>query len=194
MDRSDLMRWIGAAAIGSLAVAAVFWTLRHHHTSRLMTWARAKLASLPGIAGQEGLANVVQSLQKVYAQRWYLWPAILLHLAAWFAGSLQIWAAGHYLNMPMDLVDALVMDSLVHAVRAAFVLVPLGAPVSKRGPLSWRGQPLASMLRAQSPCRSSSEAGIWLSEPQRSWPGDCWSGGTPLQEPVSMQPRGIRRG
>jgi len=69
----------------------------------------------------------------IYIRRGQTALAAALHLVAWAAGALQVWAAAKALGAPLDLKACIALESLVYAARAAFFLVPMAAGVQEGG-------------------------------------------------------------
>ena len=51
------------------------------------------------------------------------------HLAGWFVGAIEVWVVLNFMGYPLDYGDAVIIESLMHAVRGAAFAVPgaLGA-------------------------------------------------------------------
>lgn len=56
-----------------------------------------------------------------------------LQLAAWVAGTLEVWLALHFIGHPVSLVEAYILQSLSRAVRSAAFVVPGGLGVQEGG-------------------------------------------------------------
>ena len=57
--------------------------------------------------------------------------AIVLHLLAWSVGGFQLWAAAKVLGLPLDLYQAIVVESAAYAARAVIFFVPAGLAVQE---------------------------------------------------------------
>ena len=57
--------------------------------------------------------------------------AFVLHLLAWSVGGLQLWAAAWVLGLPLDLFQAIVVESAAYAARAIMFFVPAGLGVQE---------------------------------------------------------------
>ena len=51
------------------------------------------------------------------------------HFAGWFVGAIEVWIVLHFMGYPITYEQAVIMESLMHAVRGAAFAVPgaLGA-------------------------------------------------------------------
>jgi len=59
--------------------------------------------------------------------------AAFIHLATWFFGAFEIWIALVFMGHPASYSEALVIESLGQAVRAAAFVVPGGIGVQEGG-------------------------------------------------------------
>ncbi len=59
--------------------------------------------------------------------------SFVLHLAAWLVGGVQIFVLAKVLDAPLTLPQAMSLEGLVFALRAAFFFVPAGAGVQEIG-------------------------------------------------------------
>lgn len=57
--------------------------------------------------------------------------AIVFHLLAWSVGGFQLWAAARVLGLPLDLFQAIVVESAAYAARAVMFFVPAGLAVQE---------------------------------------------------------------
>jgi putative membrane protein len=72
-------------------------------------------------------------LQVLFNARGKLVAAGLIHLATWFFGASEIWIALVFLGEPASYSEALVIESLGQAIRAAAFAVPGGIGVQEGG-------------------------------------------------------------
>ena len=68
-------------------------------------------------------------LNSFYSYRRGLAAGFLLHLAGWFLGAIEVWIVLHFMGYPVSFEQAVIIESLMHAVRGAAFAVPgaLGA-------------------------------------------------------------------
>lgn len=57
--------------------------------------------------------------------------AIALHLVAWSVGGFQLWAAATVLGLPLNLFQAIVVESAAYAARAVMFFIPAGLAVQE---------------------------------------------------------------
>jgi putative membrane protein len=69
----------------------------------------------------------------LYADRRRVLLSIVVHLAGWVLGTAEIWTALWLLGHPVGLAEALVIESLLHAIRGAAFAVPGAIGVQEGG-------------------------------------------------------------
>jgi putative membrane protein len=70
-----------------------------------------------------------EQLNAFYAHRRGLIRSVTWHLAGWFVGAVEVWLVLNAMGYAIDYGDAVIIESLMHAVRGAAFAVPgaLGA-------------------------------------------------------------------
>jgi len=73
--------------------------------------------------------DLFAELGAFYASHARLIRSVAWHLAGWFVGAIEVWALLNFMGHPIDYGDAVIIESLMHAVRGAAFAVPgaLGA-------------------------------------------------------------------
>jgi putative membrane protein len=73
--------------------------------------------------------DLFAQLNMFYSSRAALARSSLLHFADWFVGSAEVWIILSFMGYPVTVVEAVIIESLLHAVRGAAFAVPgaLGA-------------------------------------------------------------------
>lgn len=69
-------------------------------------------------------ARLDRHITEIYQRRGDFWYAFAVRLVGWIIGTGEVWLALHYLGHPVTLVDALMLESLVQAIRSAAFLIP----------------------------------------------------------------------
>ncbi|MDX1434616.1 MAG: lysylphosphatidylglycerol synthase domain-containing protein [Gammaproteobacteria bacterium] len=114
---------LGSATLG-LALALFFVVQRaglFGFSGRLVE----RLASRAGwtrIVAQGDALDV--EIRALYARRRELAAAMVWRLLAWLAGTLEVWAGLAVLGHPVSLAEAVMLESLIQAVRSAAFMVP----------------------------------------------------------------------
>jgi putative membrane protein len=98
--------------------------------------AQAVLTRLAGDRQWRALGAVdslFDRLRSFYADPVSLLASALVHLAIWFVGVLEVWIALAFMGYPVTYAEALVIESLVQAVRSAAFAVPGALGVQEGG-------------------------------------------------------------
>jgi putative membrane protein len=129
----DLVLWIllGLALL-MLAVTGFFLAQRMGGFAWLERGV-LRLAQRQGWQQLGGIANLHAGLERIYKRPRPMMIAVLVHLAMWFVGAIEIWVALAYMGQPVGYMEALAIESLGHAARAAGFLIPAGLGVQEGG-------------------------------------------------------------
>lgn len=86
---------------------------------------------LAGFAGRNGLSGVAagaesldRHIRALYERTDALRDSFLLHLLGWVVGTGEVWLALHFLEHPVPLLTAMLIEALGQAVRAGAFVVP----------------------------------------------------------------------
>jgi putative membrane protein len=77
---------------------------------------------------------VYHNLAMIYAARSSLIASCVVHLAGWVVGAAEVWIVFAFMGHPVSIGEALVIESLLHAVRGAAFAIP-GALGAQEGAL-----------------------------------------------------------
>jgi putative membrane protein len=77
---------------------------------------------------------VYHNLAVIYAARSSLIASFVVHLAGWVVGAAEVWIVFAFMGHPVGIGEALVIESLLHAVRGAAFAIP-GALGAQEGAL-----------------------------------------------------------
>lgn len=116
-----------AAAIGGFFMAQRAGAIRHGGRLAAQIGERLLGRDLETMAG--GAERLDSALHALYRQRPVLARCAAWRMASWFGQSLEIWLSLYVLGYPLGLGEAIVLQSLVAAVRSAAFVIPgaLGA-------------------------------------------------------------------
>jgi len=81
----------------------------------------------------QGAGNVDEAVRHVYARRADFWEGIAWRLLARIVAASEVWLAFQFLGHPIDVVDAIVIESLGQSVRGAAFIVPGALGVQEGG-------------------------------------------------------------
>jgi putative membrane protein len=128
-EGDGLVRVIGAGLVVMTLAVVGFYLAQRLGGFGLLERALLKAAERPGLAFLGGAANLHDELQRLHDAPGGLIRAFLLHLVIWFVGALEILVALRLMGEAIGWGQAVVIESLGQAIRAAAFLVPgaLGA-------------------------------------------------------------------
>jgi putative membrane protein len=127
---NEYVAWPVAIGI-AIAIPALggFFVAQRHYGQRLLK----KLLSF--VAGERdwlvfgAIDELYARLASLYSNHGGLVRSVIVHQAVWFFGAIEVWVVFRFMGHPIDYGDAVVIESLMHAVRGAAFAVPaaLGA-------------------------------------------------------------------
>jgi putative membrane protein len=119
--------------IGMVGVAG-FYFVQHLGMFRFLANIIARLANSPEWQSLvQGGATLDQTVRALYARRKAVTVCCAWTIASFVAGSGEIWIALHALNLRATLANALILQSMVLAIRSAAFAVPSGLGVQEGG-------------------------------------------------------------
>ncbi len=111
-----------------------------------------RLASTPAWQGLIGSAAALDAeVIACYGDRGALVRCAVWRLLAWLAGSVEVWLAFVVLGRPVELTEAIILESLGQVARSAGFVIPGGLGVQESGILAtgiWLGLPPEIVLSA----------------------------------------------
>ncbi len=122
---------IGLALLGP--ALAGFFAAQRFGGFALVERALLRLSRDPRWAALGSAASLNARLQDVYRERARLGAGFAVHMAAWFLGAGEAWVALRFMGYPVTYAQALVIDSLGHAVRGAGFVVPGAVGIQEGG-------------------------------------------------------------
>ena len=127
---NEFVAWPVAIGI-AVAIPALggFFVAQGHYGHRLLK----KLLSF--VAGERdwlafgAIDDLYARLASLYSNYRGLLRSVIVHQAVWFVGAIEVWIVFRFMGYSIDYGDAVVIESLMHAVRGAAFAVPaaLGA-------------------------------------------------------------------
>ncbi|WP_158554868.1 lysylphosphatidylglycerol synthase domain-containing protein [Methylovirgula sp. 4M-Z18] len=130
-DDPRLVLWLtGGVALFALGVGGFLAVQRGGGVdwieTRLTSLAAANNWNLPS-----GIVGLSANLAQIHAMPSRLAMAGAIHLAIWLFGASEVWIACHFMGQPLDFAGALVIESLSHAARAVFFVIPGGVGIQE---------------------------------------------------------------
>jgi putative membrane protein len=127
---------VRAVAVGlalAIPVLAGFYLAQRRGGHRLAQTVLTRLAGGRQWRAFAAVDTLFERLRAFYADRAALVRGGLVHLAIWFVGVLEVWIALAFMGYPVTYAEALVIESLVQAVRSAAFAVPGALGVQEGG-------------------------------------------------------------
>ena len=120
-------------AVSFLLVLGLYLLLRlglfNSLLSVLMRMGHAqKWAQLAG-----GAAALDEGIRRIYARRRDVFTSSAWAFVGWALGAGEVWLTLHFLRAPVDFADAVILESLIHAVRNAAFMVAAAVGVQEGG-------------------------------------------------------------
>jgi putative membrane protein len=123
---------VGGLVVATLAIAGFIY-LQRGGLYRLLQ----KLPAQHGLRRRfEGLVEVARidaAIQQIYRHPVRIAASIMLHLASWVVAAAETWLGLKLMGYPLSFSDALVIESLVFALRTTAFVVPWAAGVQEGG-------------------------------------------------------------
>ena len=131
MGGNELVVWPVAVGI-ALALPALggFLLVQGEFGQRLRQEAAVDVCGRSRLAGVRRRSTICLSgSMRLYSDRAGLIRSVTWHLVGWFVGAIEVWVVLKFMGYPVDFGDAVIIESLMHAVRGAAFAVPgaLGA-------------------------------------------------------------------
>jgi putative membrane protein len=120
------------AAIGlavSAPLLAGFYVVQRRSGHRMLRFVLTRAAGDASWRVLDTVDAVYRSLSELYARRSGVAASGIVHMIGWLIGTAEVWIVLACMGHPVSLAEALVIESLVQAVRGAAFLIPsaLGA-------------------------------------------------------------------
>lgn len=125
--------WL-AIGLAIMAPALVGFVLAQHlGLFRLLERLLERLAEKWGLGSLSPMSGLHDTIKALYRNRRALLASGLSHLLSWILGAGEIWLALYFMDSPVSLRDALILESLGQAVRSVAFAVPAALGVQEGG-------------------------------------------------------------
>ncbi|HZC76513.1 MAG TPA: lysylphosphatidylglycerol synthase domain-containing protein, partial [Ktedonobacterales bacterium] len=130
---AEIASWAaGCLGIGVFALGG-FYAVQRFGGAIIVEQALNALARhWPAAAPGSGI-RLHASLQAIYADRPAILVAFSLHELAWLLGAVETWIASWLIGVPVSPIEAVILESLTQALRAAAFPVPSALGVQEGG-------------------------------------------------------------
>jgi putative membrane protein len=123
---------VAGAAIMAVLLAG-FFAVQRFGGMKLIDRGLMKLADRFGWSALVSLATLHDNLLRIYADLPRFAVAMIVHVVVWFIGAFEVLVALRLMGHSISFADAVVIESLGHAVRAGAFLVPGALGVQEAG-------------------------------------------------------------
>ncbi len=130
-EREQATRWLTVIAIATAPILATFIVTRHRGALEAAERIIIRIAGAFGLTESVSELNLSRDVLDLYRRHRPIALALILHLAAWGIGAVQVWAAAQAMDRPLSAGAALALESLVYAARGALFFVPWGAGIQE---------------------------------------------------------------
>jgi glycosyltransferase 2 family protein len=140
---SLLTRFIGQSAVlpGSVAgiAAAVivlggFYVVQRYGGARLIDRAFVALSARMNSRSETAEPGFQRAMDSIWKGRSsYAVAALLVHTSAWMLGTFEVWLALHFMQWPVTLEQAIILESLGASISSAAFFIPGGWGVQEGG-------------------------------------------------------------
>lgn len=131
-DRALIGSLAAGTAILGLALAG-FFAAQRFGGAKLFDRLLMALAAKLGWSSLANRASLHDNLVRIYADLPRLGAAMLVHLGVWFVGALEVLVALRLMGFPIGYGEAVAIESVGQAVRAAAFLMPGALGVQEAG-------------------------------------------------------------
>lgn len=130
-DDTGLVLWL-AGGVGLLSIGVTGFLAVQRWGG--IAWIEERIGGLMmrnGWTMPGGIAGLSGSLRDIHAAPGRLALASAIHMAIWIFGASEVWIACWFMGHPVDFSAALVIESLSHAARAVFFVIPGGLGIQE---------------------------------------------------------------
>lgn len=124
------LTWVAALGLGIAGIMLIgFYLAQRHGGQRILHLAINRLTGDRKWRALATVDAVYHSLATIYAIRSDLVASIVVHMTGWIFGTVEVLIVFAYMGNPISVAEALVIESLMHAIRGAAFVIPsaLGA-------------------------------------------------------------------
>jgi len=123
-----------AAGLGLAALAlGGFYAVQRYGGARVLDRALAALAARWPSAGSGADFRLQEGLEAIWRNPGRVLVTTAMHMVGWLIGTLEVLIALALMGHPVDLKEAIILESLTNAIRGAAFVVPGGFGVQEGG-------------------------------------------------------------
>ena len=132
-DTMGTVHWIVGGVLAALGVVVAFILVQRMGLFLVLEGALLRLARRQNWKGLEDVAGLHLAIVELYKSPRRLVLGTGHHLMSWLLGALEVMAALHVVGVPVDLREALIIESLGQAIRALGFAVPGALGIQEGG-------------------------------------------------------------
>jgi putative membrane protein len=134
LGADETVVWIAATGLAlAIPMLGGFYFVQRESGRRLFYFVLSRL-NVDGKWDVLGTIDAVyHSLSVIYARRSNLAASTQVHILGWLIGVGEVWFALSWMGHPVSLADALVIESLIQAVRAGAFMIPSAIGAQEAG-------------------------------------------------------------
>lgn len=125
--------WLAAGLAICTAGIAGFIVAQHKGLFRFLETLPDRLGWTRAWGSLSETGGIHAGIQEIYRHRAQVLANFALHLAGWIAGAGEAWIALWFMGNPVSFADALVIESMVYALRTGAFIVPWAVGVQEGG-------------------------------------------------------------
>ena len=135
LERNDtLLLEIAIGILVMLGLLAAFYaSQRRNLFARAAQWLEKIAGGKAWLRLAGGAAAMDQAIVGIYRQKHTVAISAAWRLLSWFLGIGEVWLLMYFLGQPVGLVEALLLESLGQAIRAAGFLIPASLGIQEGG-------------------------------------------------------------
>jgi putative membrane protein len=122
-----------ALGLAIMTVIAIVFLLIQARGAGMAERICVKLAKQWLGAELSGSSTVQAEIHAIHGRRRWLAASVVLHLVCWMLSGLEAWLMLHFMGVPISLTAALVIDSMICAIRSFAFMVPNALGVQETG-------------------------------------------------------------
>lgn len=122
---STLLPLLLLASAGAILVLGGFYLVQRYAAPRWIDRVMSALTVRTAWRSIKGKLGLQSAMDKIWrGRRFYLATALLMHAVAWTIGTLEVWLTLHFMQWPISLEHAIVMESLGATISTAAFFIP----------------------------------------------------------------------
>jgi len=118
------VRWAAAGLVLAALALAGFVIAQHKGMFKLLENFIEKIAGKWEWLSLGKIDNLHDTIQQLYRERRVLLAAGATHLLSWIISVTEVWLALYFMGSPISFLEALILESLSHAVKSAAFVIP----------------------------------------------------------------------